>query len=493
MPEVPLPPELPRWREIKRTLRQLSQTEDLDEIFRLLVQLHQFKYNKDHSPDLSETPFEELKVFFQTLGSQKEEETFTTITIQTIAVIAGEIESLIPAGGIKFCPSQKLRVNRFNRKLIASLLANAFLSLFPDSEDCTNTINFDWFFESLLERKSQQGKLRCILHYFERLSQEWEQLQGSMVTFCRVAIPPENLLTWQGLLQSKRRVCPMKFLTKGNVDDASSTYLKVVSSEREIGGGVLHSGCLQEEIIFSIYPELLVSKLFMGEMTANEAIVATGFSRYSHYAGYGATFKFAGDFNDKSNKDRMGHAENAIVAIDALSFKGHQERHRQFSDKETLREVNKAFAGFLQPDTDQGESGRRYTDYETWSAEVSRRLTENPGLYVRPIATSHWGCGAFGGDPQLKWALQWLAASQAGCPEVLYFTQMEESLDGVQYIASEAGKRQWRVGQLARCVQQYCGRVSKGKDNPTTLITYMRSYLKTAAGKRQTESKCVLL
>lgn len=28
------------------------------------------------------------------------------------------------------------------------------------------------------------------------------------------------------------------------------------------------------------------------------------------------------------------------------------------------------------------------------------------------IATGNWGCGAFGGDPELKSVIQWLAASQ---------------------------------------------------------------------------------
>lgn len=28
------------------------------------------------------------------------------------------------------------------------------------------------------------------------------------------------------------------------------------------------------------------------------------------------------------------------------------------------------------------------------------------------IATGNWGCGAFGGDPEIKTIIQWLAASQ---------------------------------------------------------------------------------
>lgn len=34
------------------------------------------------------------------------------------------------------------------------------------------------------------------------------------------------------------------------------------------------------------------------------------------------------------------------------------------------------------------------------------------------IATGNWGCGAFGGDPELKTIIQWLAASQVALHHV---------------------------------------------------------------------------
>ena len=42
---------------------------------------------------------------------------------------------------------------------------------------------------------------------------------------------------------------------------------------------------------------------------------------------------------------------------------------------------------------------------------------------VRPAVTGNWGCGRrHGGDPQLKAALQWLAASRAQLPCLVYYT-----------------------------------------------------------------------
>ena len=63
--------------------------------------------------------------------------------------------------------------------------------------------------------------------------------------------------------------------------------------------------------------------------------------------------------------------------------------------------------------------------YQTCSFPVitAEGATEEPvDDPVKPIATGNWGCGAFGGDPQLKSLIQWLAASQAGCPAVYYYT-----------------------------------------------------------------------
>ena len=43
------------------------------------------------------------------------------------------------------------------------------------------------------------------------------------------------------------------------------------------------------------------------------------------------------------------------------------------------------------------------------------------------VATGNWGCGAFGGDPQLKSLLQLMAAAENG-RDVLYFTFGDEKL-----------------------------------------------------------------
>ena len=51
--------------------------------------------------------------------------------------------------------------------------------------------------------------------------------------------------------------------------------------------------------------------------------------------------------------------------------------------------------------------------------------------YGRPVATGNWGCGAFGGDPHLKSLIQWMAASYAGTPRLIYYTFGHEKMEKV--------------------------------------------------------------
>ena len=52
---------------------------------------------------------------------------------------------------------------------------------------------------------------------------------------------------------------------------------------------------------------------------------------------------------------------------------------------------------------------------------------------VRPVATGNWGCGVFRGDPELKAVIQWMAASAAGCPAVVYHTFGDQRMSRVSF------------------------------------------------------------
>ncbi|KAF3795073.1 Poly(ADP-ribose) glycohydrolase 1 [Nymphaea thermarum] len=90
-----------------------------------------------------------------------------------------------------------------------------------------------------------------------------------------------------------------------------------------------------------------------------------------------------------------------------------------------------------------GESG------ESESSQVSH------GRESIGIATGNWGCGAFGGDPELKCMIQWLAASQARRPFVLYYTFSEPTLQRLEQVTEWILSHNWTVGDLWTMLVEY--------------------------------------
>ena len=69
------------------------------------------------------------------------------------------------------------------------------------------------------------------------------------------------------------------------------------------------------------------------------------------------------------------------------------------------------------------------------AVEIAEACLESPSLepQVRPVATGNWGCGVFRGDPELKAVIQWVAASAAGCPVVVYHTFGDKRISQVSF------------------------------------------------------------
>ena len=82
--------------------------------------------------------------------------------------------------------------------------------------------------------------------------------------------------------------------------------------------------------------------------------------------------------------------DRVFVAIDALRLRGMKQQVSQFHQQDMLRELRKAYIGFRGDSQEEEKGGRK------------------------SITTGRWGCGAYNGNPELKFALQWIAASANG-------------------------------------------------------------------------------
>ncbi|CAF0977943.1 unnamed protein product [Adineta ricciae] len=288
-----------------------------------------------------------------------------------------------------------------SQRQAASLLACSFFCLFPyRSDDVNEQIEeYRYFQNPNFNRLYNKGgqhkieKLKCILNYFRRIT---NQMPNGVISFRRYILPKMSRPKWS---ESQAKLSPMHLTLDKKIEDIEGV-LHVDFANEYIGGGVLSSGCVQEEILFSICPEMLVSLLVCEKMNDDECIFLIGCERFSQYKGYGDSFQFAEDYIDDTPRDNWGRKWSHVVAMDALYF---DKPEVQYAMQYIDRELIKAFTSFR------------------------TRKTGNEQDIEFGIATGNWGCGVFNGDRQLKAIIQLMAASQAQRP-LIYATFYDKNL-----------------------------------------------------------------
>lgn len=163
-------------------------------------------------------------------------------------------------------------------------------------------------------------------------------MPNGVVTFSRRSISRSKLPEW--------KKCQMDFsksllyaAKEGNIENDGDGLLQVDFANRFIGGGVLGGGCVQEEIRFVICPELLCSRLFTECLADNEAVTIMGCERFNDYKGYGFSFEFTGNHEDKTPLDSFRRRKCTVVAIDAMPFSIGTDQFREHMLKRELNKV----------------------------------------------------------------------------------------------------------------------------------------------------------
>ncbi|CAG5090337.1 Oidioi.mRNA.OKI2018_I69.PAR.g12562.t1.cds [Oikopleura dioica] len=257
-----------------------------------------------------------------------------------------------------------------------------------DEYDRFNEINFTRFF-SLQPSPSCFAKLECIIEYFNSVTKE---MPKGVISFKRTYEEQIPNLDDPDIEFADAKWMPCHIKGKGLIEDEGDKFIQADFANKFIGGGTLGRGCVQEEIRFMICPELIITQLLCEEMQKEEAIIVTGVQRFSNYSGYADSFRFEGSYNDplavSYKRDCYGRIPTEVFAIDAVNYvypyRG-DTPHDQFSATSIKRDILKAYSAFK-------------------------------GCTPATIATGNWGCGAFGGDPELKFVIQMIAAAFAQRP-----------------------------------------------------------------------------
>lgn len=267
-----------------------------------------------------------------------------------------------------------------------------------------------------------------------------------------VSFERKRLVTPPNLAESQKCIGNFQFNHNLCLIEDGYNYSQVDFAHHFIGGGVMDTGCVQEEILFVICPELIVSKMICQKLLNNEAIIITGVEQFNRFYGYAEKFKWKSSIMDKQNRDKYGRLFRQILAMDALYFDS-TSKLKQYEKINIDRELIKAMTVF------QGE----------------RFLINNVSLPV--IATGNWGCGVYNGDVYLKTLIQILAASEME-RNIKYFTfkdlKLKNDFDKIQSLL-KTNNETVTVSKLYQFLLQFAD--ARSKNLSLDIVVYLSEYL----------------
>jgi len=308
--------------------------------------------------------------------------------------------------------------NTFSDKQVEALLVMAFFCTFPfrNSNGEMPGINFNTLYEAMdsgaQRHQAANAKMDCIWQYFAtRTYEERHMRQEREIKFTRRSM--RDFPTWG---ESKKFLSSVTFADypMEEIAEYVGQVLEVDFANKMIGGGILGSGSVQEEIRMAISPEMIVARLFTAPLEDNEVLFIKGAKQFSRTSGYSNSLKFEEHYIDMEMRE--------VVAMDAREY---IDKRQQFERKEYERELNKAFCAFYSKSWDKTK-----------------------------IATGHWGCGAFGGDKELKAILQLLAASEAG-RDIIYCLPGADFQKQFWKTVEILHRSEATIGQVFRAVNEF--------------------------------------
>ena len=345
----------------------------------------------DHDDDGPMTKLASFRTVFSTLAEEKAE--FLEDVLPFLVDLALEMPELFPTGRLKKLHTGEAAIVSLSIKQVACLLTHMFFcTLLPVPYESgqpdghykgvpapTGPLTFrEWLQRSYLP--PCKIYLQILIRYFIKIYKEG--FNGAPLTFERVVLTDSNKPDWKS---SESKIIPVNLKLHGRISDDEGE-IELDFANENVGHG---STGTQEELIFGMSPELCPIVLFNDTLAANESNLMSGGRKIADYSGYGMRVKYTGLVENE-----WDWSKRTIVAIDAIC-----QPDNQLGDHDLLRELNKAYCGFSGAMNDP--KGTRDTSW--------------------PIATGHWGCGAFGGDMSIKAFLQVMAASEAKCSNLNFY------------------------------------------------------------------------
>ena len=419
-----LPCHIPKiWRVAKPLLEDIKnkKIKDLVSFLEIIMDIMRSHY----VIQLDNLNIENLRLLIESLN-KNEIIFFFEELLPFLANLALQVENWFKSTPLLILNQNNNNFVNLEKKQVACLLAHMFFCTLNIQNNSMLPDEFSFYLLYKNERKNdiKMQKLRCIYHYFKRIH---KNLPDTYITYQRLGLSMKihGKLDAKYWLNSQSKLKPVIFKDDGGIEKTKKA-IHVDFANCSLGGGVLNAGCVQEEIRFTICPELLPAILFTERLLDHEAVIVFGTEQYCDYEGYDDKFRFIGDYKDESLTDSFLRKDTCVLAIDALNFSKNTSPNVQFKHEKILRELNKAYIGFYGSDQESGER--------------------------RAIATGKWGCGIFKGNAQFKFILQWLAASQAN-RSMIFFRFNDKSLIKCERIIKKLYEKS--VGEVFQLLNNY--------------------------------------
>ncbi|KAL9650023.1 hypothetical protein ABK040_003141 [Willaertia magna] len=403
------------WHKVNNKLNWLKNKEEISTID-VLETIKEITGNDKMNLLILEKALNE----FETIHYKKDyntQDSFLKLVIPSICQFVLDTPTVLPPKSIKSLKKQKSNEIELTKLQIVTILSNSFFCTFynrPSALDWSilniPSINLDEMYTSQGNQQAQLAKCKMFLNYFTRMTNEM-----NLKTSLKIK---RNVLQYDitnNIKESTKTLTNINVISEGSISD-SKDALQIDFANKFIGGASISFGCVQEEIEFSICPELNVTRLFCEEMDNNESITIIGAEQFSKYKGYAFTLDYDGNFIDDNKDEDSGNFKKETCAIDALMIFKYQ-LEGQWKKASIDRELIKAYCGFSSTN-------------------------------LKKVATGNWGCGAFNGDKQLKAIIQYIAASEAE-KDIDYYTFKTELLDNeLPLLVKELKERGVTVGEL---------------------------------------------
>lgn len=317
--------------------------------------------------------------------------TFFEQTWPTIVKLALRLPECFPDGTIKpLQPGDELKLSRAQA---GCLVAHQFLGTLQEPEWRDGFYDFTiWYDSEQRHPLAAKMYLAAVFAYFEQFEQHISQ-DATTVDFSLHSpqTAPRMPSDWSKVPLSPAQVVPVDAYSTEYLELSSQTDrgAVVIAANKDVGFG---QSATQEEMHTGNCPEACIEVLFTPPLAADQVLIIAGASPMLRISGHRRNISWTRLSDAEARGGRM-------LVMDALELdEASSDDQGGLPDLEhdnMMREITKAYVAF--------SSWTAGTDTVS-SVEVNRDV----------IWTGLWGCGAFNGNPAVKTALLWLAASLAG-------------------------------------------------------------------------------